>query len=103
MHFHPYLAPFKVAVLPLVKKFHSEYATELFKNLSKHFMVSYDESGNIGKRYRRADVIGTPFAITVDDETLNNATVTVRDRDTMQQVTIKIDEIVNYIEQKIKF
>jgi glycyl-tRNA synthetase len=66
-------------------------------------MTSYDEAGNIGKRYRRADVIGTPFCITIDDETLNNNTVTVRDRDTMEQVTIKVDEIVYYITDKIKF
>jgi glycyl-tRNA synthetase len=103
MSFHPYLAPYKIAVLPLVKKFHSEKALEIYKELSKNFMVTYDESGNIGKRYRRADIIGTPFAVTIDDETLNNGTVTVRDRDTMEQITIKIDEIKSYIEEKIKF
>lgn len=103
MSFHPYLAPYKVAVLPLVKKFHSEKASEIYKELSKYFMVTYDESGNIGKRYRRADIIGTPFAITIDDETLNNGTVTIRDRDTMEQTTIKIEEIKNYIENKINF
>ena len=65
-------------------------------------MVSYDETGNIGKRYRRADAIGTPYCITVDDETINNNTVTVRDRDTMEQITISIDELVNYINNKIK-
>ena len=99
----PFLAPYKVAVLPLVKKMHSEKASEVFRELSSHFMTSYDESGNIGKRYRRADAIGTPFCITVDDETLNNNTVTVRDRDSMEQVTIKLDELVNYIENKLKF
>ena len=103
MSFHPYLAPYKIAVLPLVKKFHSEKALEIYKELSKNFMVTYDESGNIGKRYRRADIIGTPFAVTIDDETLNNGTVTIRDRDTMEQITIKIDEIKSYIEEKIKF
>ena len=103
MSFHPYLAPYKIAVLPLVKKFHSEKALEIYKELSKNFMVTYDESGNIGKRYRRADIIGTPFAVTIDDETLNNGTVTVRDRDTMEQITIKIDEIKSYIEEKIEF
>lgn len=103
MHFHPYLAPYKIAVLPLVKKFHSEKAQEIYRNLSKYFMVSYDETGNIGKRYRRADIIGTPFAITIDDETLNNGTVTVRDRDTMEQVTIKVEEIKDFIESKINF
>ena len=103
MHFHPFLAPYKVAVLPLVKKYHSEKAMEVYKNLSKYFMTSYDETGNIGKRYRRCDVVGTPYAITIDDETINNGTVTVRDRDTMEQVTIKLDEIVDYIDEKIQF
>ncbi|MDY3757483.1 MAG: glycine--tRNA ligase [Bacilli bacterium] len=99
---HPFLAPYKVNVLPLIKKNHSEKAKELYKYLSSYFMTSYDESGNIGKRYRRADAIGTPFCITVDDETINNNTVTVRDRDTMEQITISIDELANYIENKIK-
>ena len=103
MKFHPALAPYKVAVLPLVKKYHSEKAEEIYANLSKYFTTSYDEAGNIGKRYRRQDVIGTPFCITVDDDTLNNGTVTVRDRDTMEQVTIKVEEIKNYIENKIQF
>jgi len=103
MHFHPYLAPYKVAVLPLIKKNHSEKATEIYQKLSKEFMTSYDEAGNIGKRYRRQDVIGTPFCITIDEETLNNNTVTIRDRDTMEQITLKVDEIVNYINEKIKF
>ncbi len=103
MHFHPFLAPYKVAVLPLVKKYHADKAMEVYKELSKHFMTSYDETGNIGKRYRRCDVVGTPFAITIDDETLNNGTVTVRDRDTMKQITIKLDEVANYINDKIKF
>ena len=65
-------------------------------------MTTYDETGNIGKRYRRQDAIGTPFCITVDDETLNNNTVTIRNRDTMEQITLKIDEIKNYIEDKIQ-
>ena len=103
MHFHPFLAPYKVAVLPLVKKYHSEKAMEVYKKLSKYFMTSYDETGNIGKRYRRCDVVGTPYAITIDDETINNSTVTVRDRDTMEQVTIKLDEVVDYINEKIQF
>ena len=103
MHFHPFLAPYKVAVLPLVKKYHSEKAIEVYKKLSKHFITSYDETGNIGKRYRRCDVVGTPYAITIDDETINNGTVTVRDRDTMEQVTIKLDEVVDYINEKIQF
>ena len=100
---HPYLEPYKVTVLPLVKKLHDEKAKEVYSNLSKYFMTSYDVSGNIGKRYRRSDVIGTPLCVTIDDDTLNNGTVTVRDRDTMEQVTIKLDELVNYVENKIRF
>lgn len=103
MKFHPALAPMKVAVLPLVKKFHSEKANEIYEKLSKSFVTTYDESGNIGKRYRRQDVIGTPFCVTIDDETINNNTVTVRDRDSMQQVIISLDELENYISDRIKF
>ena len=99
----PYLAPYKAVVLPLIKKYHSEKAIEIYDKLRKHFMVDYDESGNIGKRYRRADVIGTPFAITIDDLTLNENTVTIRNRDTMEQETINIDQIEEYISSKIKF
>ena len=100
---HPYLAPYKVAVLPLMKKYHSEKAKEIYAKLSKVFMTTYDEAGNIGKRYRRQDIIGTPFCITIDEETINNNTVTIRDRDTMKQITIKIDEIEKYLNEKIKF
>ena len=103
MKLHPYLAPYKCSVLPLIKKYHSDKATEIYEMLSKHFMTSYDEAGSIGKRYRRADAIGTPFAITIDDNTLNEGIVTVRNRDTMEQVSLKVDEITNYIEEKIKF
>ena len=103
LHIHPYLAPYKVAVLPLVKKFHKDKAMEVYKNLSKEFMTTYDESGSIGKRYRREDAIGTPFCITIDDETINNNTVTIRNRDTMEQITISLDEVSNYINDKIKF
>ena len=103
MHFHPFLAPYKVAVLPLMKKYHSEKAKEVYHRLAKNFMTTYDETGNIGKRYRRQDVAGTPFCITIDEETLNNNTVTVRDRDTMEQVTLPLDEVVSYIEARIKF
>jgi len=103
LSFHPAIAPYKVAVLPLIKKYHSEKAMEIYKTLSKHFMVSYDESGNIGKRYRRQDVIGTPFCITIDDETMNNNTVTIRDRDTMEQITLSVDKLVDYIKEKIEF
>ena len=99
----PFLAPYKACVLPLIKKNHSEKALEIYQDLSKYFSVSYDESANIGKRYRRADVVGTPFCITVDDETINNNTVTVRDRDTMEQVTISLDELKDYLEKRIKF
>ena len=99
----PYLAPYKVAVLPLMKKFHTDKALEVFENLNKEFMTTYDETGNIGKRYRRQDVIGTPFCITVDDETLNNNTVTIRDRDTMEQITLNVDEVVDYVKEKIRF
>lgn len=100
---HPVLSPFKVCVLPLVKKYHSVKANEIFEELSKYFMTEYDESGSIGKRYRRQDIIGTPFCITVDDETLNNETVTIRDRDTMEQTTVKISEIKNYVNERINF
>ena len=103
MHFIPAIAPYKVAVLPLVKKYHSEKAMEVYHKFSKHFMTTYDESGNIGKRYRRQDVIGTPFAITIDDNTLNQETVTIRDRDTMEQITLSIEDAIEYVENKIKF
>ena len=99
----PYLAPYKVTVLPLIKKIHSDKAKEVYQELSKHFMTTYDESGTIGKRYRRSDAIGTPFSVTIDDDTLNNNTVTIRDRDTMKQEVIKLDELVKYVENKIKF
>ena len=103
MKLHPYLAPYKCAVLPLVKKYHSDKAMEVYRSLSKKFMTSYDEAGSIGKRYRRQDAIGTPFAITIDDNTINEGMVTIRDRDTMEQVTIKLEEIEKYIEERIKF
>ena len=103
MHLLPAIAPYKVAILPLVKKYHSDYAKELKEKLSKSFMCTYDESGSIGKRYRREDIIGTPFCITIDDNTINNNTVTIRDRDTMEQITISIDEVEDYINDKIKF
>ena len=103
MHIKPSLAPYKLAVLPLIKKYHSDRALEIYKNLSEKFMVNYDESGNIGKRYRRHDIIGTPFVLTVDDETINNNTVTIRDRDTMEQITLALDEVEGYINSKLKF
>ena len=100
MHLHLFIS-YKTDS-PLIKNF-SEAATELYNMVSKHFMTSYDEAGNIGKRYRRQDVIGTPFCITVDDETINNGTVTIRDRDSMEQEVIKIDEIVNYVNSRVQF
>ena len=103
LHLKPYLSPYKAAILPLIKKVHSEKALELYKTLSNKFMISYDDSSSIGKRYRRNDAIGTPFCITIDDETLNNNTVTIRDRDTMNQVTVKLYEIEKYINDRIKF
>ena len=101
LHLHPALAPFKVAVLPLSKKL-SEPATKLYEQLLTKFNVDYDEAGSIGKRYRREDEIGTPYCVTVDFDTLEDNQVTVRDRDTMEQVRIPIDEIESYIEEKIK-
>lgn len=103
MHFHPYLAPYKCTVLPLIKKYHQEKALGIYRELSKSFMTSYDDGGSIGKRYRRADAIGTPFCITIDDNTLKNNTVTIRNRDTMEQITIPLNEVTEYINQRIKF
>ncbi len=103
LRINPALAPYKVNVLPLAKKYHSEKALEVYNMLAKNFMTSYDESGSIGKRYRRADACGTPFCVTIDEETINNNTVTVRDRDTMEQVTLKLDELVDYIEERVRF
>lgn len=102
LHFHPAIAPFKAAVLPLSKKL-SDKALEVYEKLSTKFNVDYDEAGSIGKRYRREDEIGTPYCITVDFDTLENETVTVRDRDTMQQVRINIDDLNKFIEEKINF
>ena len=103
MKFHPFLAPYKVAVLPLVKKYHKEKASEVYKAFAKNFMTTYDETGSIGKRYRRQDVIGTPFCITVDEDTIEKETVTIRDRDTMKQITLPIEEAVKYVEERVKF
>ena len=98
---HPALSPIKATVLPLVKKYHNEKATEIYNKLSSYFSVSYDDAGSIGKRYRRCDAVGTPFVITVDDNTLNNNSVTIRNRDTMKQITLNIDEVKDYIDSKI--
>ncbi|MDE6442071.1 MAG: glycine--tRNA ligase [Clostridia bacterium] len=102
MHFHPAIAPYKVGILPLQKQ-QSEKAKEVYAKLSKKFMCDYDEAGSIGKRYRRQDEIGTPFCVTVDFDTLNDDTVTVRDRDSMEQIRLKIDELAAYIEKSLEF
>ena len=102
LHLHPALAPYKVAVLPLSKKL-SGKATKVFEKLSKKYMCEYDEAGSIGKRYRREDEIGTPYCITVDFETENDNSVTIRDRDTMEQVRVNIDELENWLDEKLEF
>ena len=102
LHFHPALAPIKAAVLPLSKKL-NDGATEVFHALQKKFMVEYDDAGSIGKRYRRQDEIGTPFCITYDFESAEDGCVTVRERDTMQQERIKIEDLAAYIEKKMEF
>lgn len=102
LRLHPALAPFKAAVLPLTKKL-SEKATEVYNKLKKNFNVDYDEAGSIGKRYRREDEAGTPFCITIDFDTLENNTVTVRDRDTMEQFRLSIDELEKFIGEKLEF
>ncbi len=100
---HPTLAPYKVAVLPLIKKLHKDLAFELYRTLSKSFDVTYDDTQNIGKRYRRQDAIGTYFCITVDHDTESDQSVTIRYRDTMKQERVKISELEHYIQQHIKF
>ncbi|MBO5007577.1 MAG: glycine--tRNA ligase [Clostridia bacterium] len=102
MHLHPALAPVKAAVLPLSKKL-SDKALELFEQLSKKFPCEFDESGSIGKRYRRQDEIGTPWCITYDFESEETGNVTVRDRDTMEQITLKMEEVIPYIEKHLEF
>ncbi len=102
LHLHPALAPYKVAILPLSKKL-GDKAQEVYRMLSKTFMCDYDETGSIGKRYRREDEIGTPYCVTIDFDTLEDECVTIRDRDTMEQVRVKISEIEDWIEEKLKF
>jgi len=102
LHLHPAIAPFKVAVLPLSKKL-SEKSQEVYEKLSSKFMCDYDEAGSIGKRYRREDEIGTPYCVTIDFDTLEDNQVTVRDRDTMEQVRISIDNLESWILDKIEF
>ena len=96
MKLHPSVAPFKVAILPLTKK-QSDKAT------AKYFNCEYDVAGQIGKRYRRQDAIGTPYCVTVDFDTMEDETVTVRDRDTMEQIRLPINQLVDYISKKITF
>ena len=102
MRFHPALAPYKACILPLSKKL-SDKAQEVYDKLSGEFMIDYDDAGSIGKRYRRQDEIGTPFCITYDFDSVEDGCVTVRDRDTMQQVRMPIDELAGYIKSKIDF
>ena len=102
LRLHPALAPFKAAVLPLSKKL-SVVAEPIFEELSKYFNVDYDASGSIGKRYRREDEIGTPFSICVDFDTETDGCVTIRDRDTMEQIRIPVSEVRSYIEEKLVF
>ena len=102
LHLHPVLAPYKVAVLPLSKKL-GEKATEVYQMLSKYFMCDYDEAGSIGKRYRREDEIGTPYCVTIDFDTLEDGSVTIRDRDTMEQERVKIEDLKNWVEEKLIF
>ena len=102
LHLHPALAPYKAAILPLSKKLNDK-ADEIFQTLAKAFPVDYDDAGSIGKRYRRQDEIGTPYCITVDFDTLEDNQVTVRDRDTMEQIRIPIDQVEKYISEKIAF
>ncbi len=102
LHLHPVLAPYKCAVLPLQKKL-SEKALEIHAQLAKYFPVDYDEAGSIGKRYRRQDENGTPYCVTVDFDTLEKGTVTVRDRDTMGQITLPVEEVADFIKSKLTF
>ena len=102
MHFHPAIAPYKVAVLPLQKNL-SEKAKEVYAMLSKEFMCDYDDAGSIGKRYRRQDEIGTPFCVTIDFDTLDNNTVTIRDRDSMGQIRMPVDQLAEYVASRTNF
>ena len=102
LHLHPFLAPFKAAVLPLSKKLNDK-AMEVYGQLAKDFMTDFDDAGSIGKRYRREDEVGTPFCVTVDFETMEDDAVTIRDRDTMEQVRVKISELNAWIAQRVSF
>jgi glycyl-tRNA synthetase len=102
LKFHPAIAPVKAAILPLSKKL-SDKAMEVYAQLSKHFQCEYDDAGSIGKRYRRQDEIGTPFCITIDFDTLEDQTVTLRDRDTMEQIRLSVFDLIDYIDKKLVF
>lgn len=102
LKFHPAIAPVKAAILPLSKKL-SEKALEVYEQLSKHFNVEYDDAGSIGKRYRRQDEIGTPYCITIDFDTIEDQTVTLRDRDTMEQIRLSVFDLEDYISKKLEF
>lgn len=99
---HPALAPYKLGIFPLSKKL-SEKADEIYTKFSKKYMCEYDETGSIGKRYRRADEIGIPYCITIDFETAKDNTVTIRDRDTMEQIRININDLNKWLEKKLEF
>ena len=102
LHFHPALAPVKIGVLPLSKKL-AEGADKIYQQLSKTYNCEYDDRGNIGKRYRRQDEIGTRFCVTYDFESAEDGAVTVRDRDSMEQERVKIEDLESYFAEKIKF
>ncbi len=102
LHFHPAIAPVKAAILPLSKKL-SEKALEIYTKLSKKYYCEYDEAGSIGKRYRRQDEIGTPYCVTIDFDTLEDNAVTIRDRDTMEQVRIPVDQLDKWFEEKFDY
>ena len=101
MHFHPSIAPYKAAILPLSKQL-SEKANEIYNMLNKEFAIDYDETGSIGKRYRRQDAIGTPYCLTIDFDTLNDNCLTIRDRDSMQQQRVAINDLIEFLRQHTK-
>ncbi|MCL2754374.1 MAG: His/Gly/Thr/Pro-type tRNA ligase C-terminal domain-containing protein, partial [Oscillospiraceae bacterium] len=98
---HPRLAPYKVAILPLQKKEQGDQATKIYRDLCKHFPCTYDDTASIGKRYRRQDEIGTPFCITYDFDSVEDGCVTIRERDSMAQERVKIDEVAAYVSSRI--
>ena len=102
MHLSPAVAPIKAAILPLSKKL-EEKAREIEQSLAKYFNVIYDDTGSIGKRYRRQDAVGTPFCITIDFDTENDGAVTIRERDSMQQIRLPVGELKAYLEEKVFF